>query len=116
MLTSYFCTRKLTMATTMPLRSGQSMSRMAVLGVGIEVATRLPESNGGLPSWLLSGVPPWGYRFTHNLLNKQLRSGPVLQNHENKGDILQNIQNYGVMVALELWGDTSLRLVDSVST
>jgi hypothetical protein len=30
------------------LRSGQSMSRMAVLDVGIEVAIRLPESNVGL--------------------------------------------------------------------
>jgi hypothetical protein len=28
-------TRKLTMVTTMPLRSGQSMSRMAVLGLGM---------------------------------------------------------------------------------
>jgi hypothetical protein len=40
----------------------------------------------------------------------------ALQDLENKGDNLQDIQNAGVMVSLELWGDTSLRLVDSVST
>jgi hypothetical protein len=39
-----------------------------------------------------------------------------LQDIENKGDDLQDLQNAGVMVSLELWGDTSLRLVDSVST
>jgi hypothetical protein len=39
-----------------------------------------------------------------------------LQDLENKQDNLQDIQNAGVMVSLELWGDTSLRLVDSVST
>jgi hypothetical protein len=39
-----------------------------------------------------------------------------LQDIENKQDNLQDIQNAGVMVSLELWGDTSLRLVDSVST
>ena len=39
-----------------------------------------------------------------------------LQDLENKGDVLQDLQNAGVMGSLELWGDTSLRLVDSVST
>jgi hypothetical protein len=39
-----------------------------------------------------------------------------MQDLENKGDDLQDLQNAGVMVALELWGGTSLRLVDSVST
>jgi hypothetical protein len=44
-----------------------------------------------------------------------------LQDIENKGDNLQDPQNAGVIVALELWsfgalGDTSLGLVDSVST
>jgi hypothetical protein len=38
-----------------------------------------------------------------------------LQNIENKEAILQDLQNAGVMVALELCGDTSLRLADSVS-
>jgi hypothetical protein len=38
-----------------------------------------------------------------------------LQNRQNKGDDLQNPQNAGVMGCLELWRDTSLRLVDSVS-
>jgi hypothetical protein len=39
-----------------------------------------------------------------------------LQDLENKGDNLQDIQNAGVMVAFGALGDTSLRLVDSVST
>jgi hypothetical protein len=39
-----------------------------------------------------------------------------MQDIENKGDDLQDLQNAGVMVVSELWGDTSLRLVDSVST
>jgi hypothetical protein len=44
----------------------------------------------------------------------------VIENadHENKGLNLHDLQNAGVMVSLELvsaWGDTSLRLVDSVS-
>ena len=40
----------------------------------------------------------------------------ILQDLENKGDDLQDLKNAGVMVYLELWGDTNLRLVDSVST
>jgi hypothetical protein len=39
-----------------------------------------------------------------------------MQDLENKGDNLQDLENAGVMVSLELWGDTSLSLVDSVST
>jgi hypothetical protein len=39
-----------------------------------------------------------------------------MQDLENKGDNLQDLQNAGVTVSLELWGDTSLRLLDSVST
>jgi hypothetical protein len=36
-----------------------------------------------------------------------------LQNLENKGDNLQNLHNKGVVVSLELLGDTNLKLVDS---
>jgi hypothetical protein len=32
------------------------------------------------------------------------------QDLESKGDDFEDIQNAGVMVSLELWGDTSLRL------
>jgi hypothetical protein len=39
-----------------------------------------------------------------------------LHDLENKDDVLQDQQNAEVMVSLELWGDTSLRLADSVST
>jgi hypothetical protein len=39
-----------------------------------------------------------------------------LQDLENKGDILQDLLNAGVMVSLAALGDTSLKLVDSVST
>src|ERR1035437_5964346 len=45
MLASYRCTRKLTMVTTMPLRSGQSMRRMAVLLIGVRWAVFLPDMN-----------------------------------------------------------------------
>src|ERR1017187_900403 len=38
------------------------------------------------------------------------------QDLESKGDDLQDLQNAGVVASLELLGDTSLRLVDSVST
>jgi hypothetical protein len=41
----------------------------------------------------------------------------ILHNPENKRDNLQDLQNAGVMVSLELLGGgTSLWLVDSVST
>jgi hypothetical protein len=39
-----------------------------------------------------------------------------LQDPGNKGDNFQDLENTVVMVSLELLGDTSLRLVDSVST
>jgi hypothetical protein len=48
--------------------------------------------------------PPGGIDFLHNLPNKPLTGGPILQNLENKGDNLQDLQNTGVMVSLELLG------------
>jgi hypothetical protein len=51
----------------------------------------------------------------HDLPKKPLKC----QDLENKGDSLQAIQNEGVIVSSEHFralGDTSLRLVDSVST
>jgi hypothetical protein len=38
----------------------------------------------------------------HNLRNKPLSNRPIFQDLENKGDSLQDIQNAGVMVSLEL--------------
>jgi hypothetical protein len=38
----------------------------------------------------------------HNLPNKPLTGLPIFQDLENKGDSLQDIQNAGVMVSLEL--------------
>jgi hypothetical protein len=53
----------------------------------------------------------------HNLPNKPLTGGSMLQNPENKGDDLQNLESAGVMVLYWSFGkDTSLRLVDSVAT
>jgi hypothetical protein len=52
----------------------------------------------------------------HNHLNKALTGQRFLYNPENKRDILQNIQNNGVMGSLEIWRGTILRLADSVST
>jgi len=42
----------------------------------------------------------------HNLPNKPLTGGSILQNPENKGDDLQNIQNAGVTGSLEFLGGT----------
>jgi hypothetical protein len=62
-------------------------------------------------------VYPLGIGFLHDLPNKPLTGLSILHHPENKGDDLQDLQNAGVMVSLELFGGgTSLRLVDSVST
>jgi hypothetical protein len=41
--------------------------------------------------------------FLHHLLNKPFTRGVNFQDIENKGDSLQDLQNAGVMVSLELW-------------
>jgi hypothetical protein len=46
--------------------------------------------------------PPSPIDFLHNLPNKGLRRMAVLQNLDTKGDNLQNLDNKGVMVRLEL--------------
>jgi hypothetical protein len=66
-------------------------------------------------NWCRHGVPP-GYRMVHDLPNKPLTGDRFCKIFKTKGHCLQDLQNAGVMVSLELWGDTSLRLVDSVST
>jgi hypothetical protein len=38
----------------------------------------------------------------HDLPNKPLSGGSILHHLENKGDDLQDLQNAGVMVSLEL--------------
>jgi hypothetical protein len=48
-------------------------------------------------------VYPPGIDFLHNLPNKPLTGRSILHNLENKGDSLQDLQNAGVMVSLELW-------------
>jgi hypothetical protein len=42
-------------------------------------------------------VPPPPIQFLHNLPNKPLIGAAILQNLENKGDSLQDLQNAGVM-------------------
>jgi hypothetical protein len=54
-------------------------------------------------NWCRYGCTP-PIDFLHNLPNKALTGGSILQNLENKGDNLQDIQNAGVMVSLELCG------------
>jgi hypothetical protein len=51
-------------------------------------------------------VPPGCIAFLQNLPNKPLTDGAILQNPENKGDNLQDLQNIGVMASLELRGRT----------
>jgi hypothetical protein len=60
------------------------------------------------------GVPPLGIE---SCIIFQTNHLPVLnlQDLESKGDDLQDLQNAGVMVSLETSGDTSLRLMVSVS-
>jgi hypothetical protein len=53
-------------------------------------------------NWLWHGATPLGIDFVHNLPNKPLTRYSILQDHENKGDVLQDIENAGVMVSLEL--------------
>jgi hypothetical protein len=64
----------------------------------------------------LAWCPPLGIDFSYDLPNKPLTESRNLQAPESKGDNLQDLENKRVMVSLENWGDTSLRLVDSVST
>jgi hypothetical protein len=54
---------------------------------------------GGI--WL-GMAPLWGIGFLHDLPNKPLIGALILQNLENKGDSLQDIQNAGVVGFLEL--------------
>ena len=49
-------------------------------------------------------VHPPGYRFVHDLPNKPLTGMANLQDLENKGDVLQDLENAGVIVSLELLG------------
>jgi hypothetical protein len=62
------------------------------------------------------GAPPWGIEFLHNLPNKPLSDLVDLQIAENKQVDLQNQQNTGVMVSLELGKITILWRVDSVAS
>ncbi len=70
-------------------------------------------------TWLwysvLGLVYPSPYRFLHNLRNKALRSGPILQNLDNRGDNLQDIQNAGVRLIWSFWRHKPAA-VDSVSS
>jgi hypothetical protein len=61
----------------------------------------------------IGSLPP--IHFLHNLRNKRLSPGLVLQDIENKGDNFQDLLNKGVVDILAL-GGTILSLVDSVST
>jgi hypothetical protein len=54
-------------------------------------------------NWLWHGVPPLGIDFSHDLPNKPLTGQLILQETESKGVDLQDLENAGVMVSLELW-------------
>jgi hypothetical protein len=51
---------------------------------------------------LLHRHPPPPIQFLHDLQNKPLTSFAILHDPENKGDNLQDLENAGVMVCLEL--------------
>jgi hypothetical protein len=55
-----------------------------------------------VPAW----CTPLGIGFLHDLPNKPLTGLSILHHLENKGDNLQDLQNAGVMVSLELLGET----------
>ena len=61
-------------------------------------------------------IPPRGYRLVHDLPNKPLTGYRLCMILKTKARNLQDQESAGVMVSLEPLGDTSLRLVDSVST
>jgi hypothetical protein len=48
-------------------------------------------------------MPPSPIDFVHDKQNKPLTRFVILQDPENKRDNLQDLENAGVMVSLELW-------------
>ena len=97
-------------AVVLALERGRAAARAGwgLVVVALLVATKVW-------NWLWHGAP-LGIDFSHDLPNKPLTGQRILQAPENKGDNLQDLENKRVMVSLENGGDTSLRLVDSVST
>ena len=69
---------------------------------------------GAVWNWLRHGTPP-GYQSCMIFQTNHLADATCMI-LKTKEMIFQDTQNARVMVSLELWGDTSLRPVGSVST